>query len=164
LTGYHLGGLVTHFFTSRKTDFIEMGLHHIVAIYLYGGCYLFHAWNIGGVIALIHDIADITTGIVKALAETRFGNAAAVSFVIHMMLWFYTRLLLLPWSIYKIWVSDVDLGHAIVMPTFCYLLGCMFLLHCYWFMLFAKLLKKYTQTGSTEDTQSATKLVSKKED
>ena len=140
-----------------------MGLHHIVAIYLYGGCYLFHAWNVGGVIALIHDIADITTGIVKSLAETKFGNATAISFVIHMILWFYTRLLLLPWSIYIIWITPVDMGSAIVKPTFCYLLGCMFLLHCYWYKLFCDHLNKFIKSGSTEDTQSATKLVNKQE-
>lgn len=152
LSGYHLGGLVTHFLTSRKNDFIEMGLHHIVAIYLYGGCYLFNATQIGSVIALIHDIADITTGLTKALAETKYGTATAVAFVTHMILWFYTRLVLLPWSIYMIWVSEVDFGNPIVKPTFCYLLFCMFMLHCYWYKMFCSLLSKYMNTGSTEDT------------
>jgi hypothetical protein len=70
--GYHFGGLISHFFHSRKNDFIEMGLHHIVAIYLYGGGYLFNAWEGSAVICLIHDLADFTTGICKAGAETRF--------------------------------------------------------------------------------------------
>jgi len=72
LMGYHFGGLISHFFHSRKNDFIEMGLHHIVAIYLYGGGYLFNAWEASAVICLIHDLADFTTGICKAGAETRF--------------------------------------------------------------------------------------------
>ena len=69
--GYHVGGLITHFFSSSKNnDFIEMGLHHIVAIYLFGGCYLFNCQAIGSTIAFLHDIADITTNLVKALAES----------------------------------------------------------------------------------------------
>jgi hypothetical protein len=155
-----LGGLVIHFVTSKKNDFVEMGLHHIVAIYLYGGCYLFNAWEVGGVLALVHDIADVTTGAVKALAETRFSSAAAVFFVSHMSIWFYTRMTILPWSIYLVWITPVDFGTWYVMPTFCYLLTCMFVLHCYWFWLFTKLLNKYMSSGSTEDTQS--KLLVKK--
>lgn len=160
--GYHLGGLVVHFVTSKKNDFVEMGLHHIVAIYLFGGCYLFNAWEIGGVIALLHDIADVTTGIVKCLIETRFSSAAAVFFVTHMAIWFYTRNMILPYCIYMIWITPVEFGSSIVMPTFCYLLSCMLMLHCYWFMLFCKLLKKYAISGSTEDTQSKLNIKSEK--
>ena len=151
-----------HFATSRKNDFVEMGLHHIVAMYLFGGCYLFQAWECGGVIALLHDIADVTTGIVKCLAETKFSNATAIFFVTHMGIWAYTRLIILPWMIYMIWITPVDMGHPVCIPAFVYLLGCMFLLHCYWFMLFCKLLKKYVKSGSTEDEQSKTSVVKKK--
>jgi hypothetical protein len=131
-----------------------MGLHHIVAIYLYVCCYFFNIIEIGGIIALIHDISDIPVSAVKALAETRFSSATAVTFVSHMTIWFYTRMLILPWCIYLVWTAPVDFGTWYVMPTFCYLLGCMFILHCYWFWLFTKMLNKYMKSGSTEDTQS----------
>ena len=150
-----------HFATSRKNDFVEMGLHHIVAMYLFGGCYLFNAWEIGSIVALLHDIADVTTGIVKCLAETRFGTATAVMFVTHMIIWAYTRLYLLPWMIYMIWTTPVDHFSPVVIPSFVYLLSCMFLLHWYWFLLFCRLLKKYTTSGSTEDEQSKTSVVKK---
>jgi len=151
--GYHLGGLVTHFFTTRKNDFVEMGLHHIVAIYLFGGAYLYNAWEVGSVVAFLHDIADITTNITKASAESRFKTPTAIVFVTHMLIWFYTRNIILPYCIYGIYVvKDVDFGSPIVQPFFCYLLGCMFLLHCYWFSMFCSMLHKYTSTGSTEDT------------
>lgn len=147
LSGYHMGGLVTHFATSRKNDFIEMGLHHIVAMYLYLGCYLFNGWEIGAVIALIHDIADVTTGAVKTSSETRYSTLTAIIFVTHMSVWFYTRLILLPWTIYSIYLEPVYMGRDFVKPTFMYLLTCMFLLHAYWFSLFCKMLKKYIGTG-----------------
>ena len=152
-----------HFLTSRKNDFVEMGLHHIVAMYLFGGCYLFNAWGIGGIIALLHDIADVGTGAAKCLAETKYGNVTAVVFVTLMCVWFYTRLIILPYMMYMIWITPVDMGSPIPIPCFIYLLGCMFLLHCYWFMLFCKMLKKYTTTGATEDIQSKTATSKKKE-
>lgn len=98
--GYHVGGLINHFFHARKNDFVEMALHHIVAIYLFGGCYLCNVWEGGSVIALLHDIADITTNLVKMSAESKYGTATAIIFVTHMIIWFYTRNLLLPWMIY----------------------------------------------------------------
>ncbi len=98
--GYHVGGLITHFFGTRRNDFVEMGLHHILSLYLYGGAYLYNFLEIGCVIAFLHDTADITTNIVKALAETKLKIPTAVVFVIHMCIWFYTRNFLLPIYIY----------------------------------------------------------------
>ena len=94
--GYHVGGLFTHFFGTRRNDFLEMGLHHIVSIYLFGGCYLLNVWECGSVIALLHDIADITTNVTKFLAESRFKIPLVIVFLFHMCIWFYTRNFLLP--------------------------------------------------------------------
>ena len=88
---------MSHMVTTRKNDFVEMGLHHIAALYLFGGCYLFNAWNGGAVIALLHDIADITTSVTKLLSETNYKKTLGVEFVFHMIVWFYTRNLLLPY-------------------------------------------------------------------
>ena len=151
--GYHTGGLITHFFHDRKNDFVEIALHHIVTIYLFGGCFLCNVWEIGSVIAFLHDIADITTNIVKCLAESSFKTCTAIVFILHMFIWFYTRNLLLPYMIYCIlFVFEMDFGGQwLIQPFFGYLLGCMFLLHCYWFTLFVKMLSKYCKSGSTED-------------
>ena len=98
--GYHVGGLITHFFGTRRNDFVEMGLHHIVAIYLFGGMYLYNIWEIGSAIAFLHDIADITTNWVKMLSETKDKKVLPVLFVTHMGIWFWTRLAVLPMYIY----------------------------------------------------------------
>jgi hypothetical protein len=100
--GYHVGGLFSHLFTTRKNDFVEMGLHHILALYLYGGSYLFNLWNVASVIALLHDISDITTCFTKILAETDYKNTLGVSFAFHMVIWFYTRNWHLPQIIWSL--------------------------------------------------------------
>ena len=104
--GYHFGGLITHFFTARKTDFVEMGLHHIVAIYLFGGLYLFNVWEIGSVIAYLHDIADITANLVKFAGETPYDGLAALCMLLNMSVWIWTRNYTLPIIIYKIYKCE----------------------------------------------------------
>ena len=95
-SGYHFAGLLIHFLRIKRNDFIEMGLHHIIALYLFGGGYLLNAWEIGAVIAFLHDIADIFVSIVKFLAETKYNKRAAHIMWIVMLVWFYTRIYALP--------------------------------------------------------------------
>ena len=130
-----------------------MGLHHIVSLYLFGGCYITNAWEAGMTIAYLHDTADITTNIVKGLAESIYGNAAAVVFVIHMVIWGWTRNIVLPFeSIWHIYLYCPDFeGYTICKPMFIYLLCCMCLLHYYWYAMFIRMLKKYTSSGVAED-------------
>lgn len=73
-----------------------------------------------------------------------------------MAVWFYSRMVVLPWTIYTLHVTPVDMGWKYTMPTFCYLLSCMFMLHCYWFMLFCRMLSKFVSSGVAEDIQSKT--------
>lgn len=78
-----------------------MGLHHIVSLYLFGGTYLFNQWEGGAVLAFLHDIADITTSIIKVLSDTKYKNVAGAFFIVFQMpVWFYTRCLVLPYTIY----------------------------------------------------------------
>ena len=121
-------------------DFVEMGFHHILAMYLMGGMYLFNVWEIGSVIAFLHDIADINTGLIKMLSESIYTRVTGIFFIFNtFFVWLWTRMLVLPWCIYSIWITDVDFGknnNYIVKPFFCYLLSAMCLLHYYWFYLF----------------------------
>ena len=69
-SGYHVSSLITHFVGNKKNDFLEMGLHHIVALYLFGGVYLANFFETGAVIAVLHDIADIGTNFTKFFSDT----------------------------------------------------------------------------------------------
>lgn len=138
--GYHVGSFVTHFLGTRRNDFIEMGLHHIVSMYLFGGCYMYNQWECGAVIAFLHDIADIFGNSSKALSDTKYQVTTAVYFVgLHMPVWFYTRCLVLPYMISKAFYMRPPQLNPMVIPFFSYLLCCMFVLHVYWFYLFLKI-------------------------
>lgn len=135
--GFHVGSLITHFQNKKQNDFNEMMLHHIVTIYLYGGAYLLNVWEVGGTIALLHDIADITTNLVKLLSDTNYHNWTVIFFVIHMFIWFYTRCCLLPYYIYMIWDYEIPMQQfSFLRNFFCFLLLIMAILHIYWFIMF----------------------------
>ena len=53
-------------------------------------------WEIGMVIAFLHDIADVTTNITKAGAHTNYTKFIVLVFIIHMITWAWTRLYVLP--------------------------------------------------------------------
>ena len=84
-------------FQGKTRDIIEMTLHEIITIYLYGGCYIVNYWEIGSVISLIHGVSDILIMASKVMSETNHGNITAGIFVSAMIVWFYTRLVVFPW-------------------------------------------------------------------
>ena len=69
-SGYHVSSLITHLIENRRNDFLEMGLHHIVALYLFGGAYFLNFFESGAVIAVLHDISDIGTNWCKFFSDT----------------------------------------------------------------------------------------------
>ena len=130
-----------------------MALHHILSLYLYGGSYMTNQLKGGGVMALLHDFSDIFAGLVKMLAETRFTNFTAGFFIITMIVWFWTRLVVLPLdSILGAYLYlPVFEASSIVKPALIYLISCMCMLHYYWFYLFCRMLKNYKKRGVAED-------------
>ena len=156
--GYHVGGLIMHFTSVRRNDFLEMVLHHTVAIYLYGGSYLFNVWETGAVIAYIHDFTDITVSMIKILTETRYKNATAAVFINHILVWGYMRNWVFPQLIYTCWITPIDFGHWCILPIYVFMLSCLLLLHWHWMILFLKLLVKFATTSSYEDVMEKTEV------
>ena len=150
-SGFHLYNFMKHVLDSKKNDFIEMGLHHVVALYLFGGLYFLNFWENGAAFAFLHDIADIFIMAARTFGETNHSNFAGGIFACAMIVWFYTRIIVLPYLIYLVIISDVKVGYC-SKEIFVYLLSCMFVLHCYWFFLFFKIIKKFIVTGVAEDT------------
>ena len=163
-SGYHVGSLLTHFFGSKNNDFIEMGLHHICALYLYGGCYIVNGWELGQTIAFLHDIADIGN-MTRFVGESKDKIIIGPLFIFMMAVWFYTRVLVLPYLIWKIAVwPDLIIGTPFTRYFFCWLLTCMFFLHCFWFSMFVKMITKFFKKGETEDVVNKSEVTSKKDE
>ena len=94
---YHFEEGVCHFFErATRRDFIEMGLHHLVAIFLFLGAYFLESVPEGADIAFLHDIADIFINLTRFSAETRHSKMTAGLFVLSIITWILTRLVWFP--------------------------------------------------------------------
>lgn len=160
-SGYHIAQLLIHLFKPHdkdaKNDFAEMLTHHLVTVYLYMGYYMLNVWEIGSVIAFIHDLSDIPVNIVKIMAETPYGNWTAMIFCVHMTIWFYTRCYVFPQIIYlEIYPSSLWEGKRLLM-IFVYLLSCLQVLHYFWFGMFIMALRRFVKVGDTADPRAEIK-------
>jgi hypothetical protein len=59
--GYHLHQMIVHCTLEARNDFVEMFLHHVLTIFLYGQSYYLHRGSYGALIMYLHDWADIPT-------------------------------------------------------------------------------------------------------
>lgn len=158
LSGYHIGGFITHFFGPRKSDFVEMGLHHLCAIYLYTGCYIANGQRFGQTVALLHDLADIFVGFTKMFVETNYKMGAYISMGSVMVIWLYTRVLIFPTMIWKCWFrKDIMPEYPFNRYFLCVLMLCMWILHCFWFTVFIKMIQN-AKKGKIEDIQNKAKI------
>ena len=98
--GYHLHQTVAHLLQPHRNDFIEMFLHHVVTLLLYGFSYLCMFTAAGSSIMFLHDIADIFTSFVRCFTETTLVSILLVNAVGMTFSWAYTRLFVFPMMIY----------------------------------------------------------------
>ena len=153
---YHFQEGVCHFFerTTRR-DFIEMGLHHLVSIFLILGAYFLESVPEGAAIAFLHDLADIFINLTRFSAETRHSKVTITLFVISMITWILTRLIWFPAFILAFYLHpQTEFNSTIIKPIICYLFLCLLVLHIYWLVLFFDIIYRYMKTGDDEDKVS----------
>ena len=137
---------------TKKNDFIEMGLHHLVTIYLLGGSYILNLWECGTVIAYLHDLSDVPGMVVKIFSNTVYNKVSVVCFFITIATWMWVRNYAFTDIIYILAVTDGPEGVGPFHKNiFLALLTCLAILHLYWVHLFFKILWKYIKKGETED-------------
>ena len=73
-----------------------MGLHHLVAIFLFLGAYFLESVPEGAAIAFLHDLADIFINLTRFSAETKYSKVTAALFIISIITWILTRLIWYP--------------------------------------------------------------------
>lgn len=152
--GFHCSRLLHVVFAKEKAhDHMEMILHHLCTLYLYGFSYLTNTF-IGGVISVLHDFADIFVSFTRVFGESDYKNITGYSFLVALIAWAYTRLYVLPQMIYVIWYLPVYSASPNLKPIFIFLLLCLLVLHIYWFILCCKIMYFIVTLGVTEDLQN----------
>ena len=98
--GYHVHQLIMHAVHPARNDFVEMFLHHVVTLMLYGFSYMTNMTTAGAIIMFLHDWADLFTSMARCFSETTIKPMMAFSGVGMVLSWAYTRLYIFPYIIY----------------------------------------------------------------
>lgn len=145
---------------ANHKDKLIMLLHHIVTIILIGVSYWFGQHRIGSMVMILHDVSDIFLEGAKISRYLGFMNLTNGIFVVFAMVFFVSRLILLPLRVlapiatqfnrnfhYSVTQCEIDTGICISTPLFTFpvtvfwliLLGTLQCLHIYWFALIMRM-------------------------
>lgn len=105
----------------------------------------------GAVISHLHNLGDVLVMISKTLNETNLDKTTGVVFVLCMIVWFYTRLVVFPWVAWWGASQDIDMINWMVFPFFGFGLFCLVLMHAYWFSMFVQVLYHFVTRGEGKD-------------
>lgn len=132
-----------------------MILHHLATVALYGGMIVNNAINPGSTIAFVFMIADVPVTFVKFFSQTHLDNCTAVSFFVLLPCWFWTRLVVVPWFTYSVYLFYSYPAQFESYNLICQIKCIMMLLLCFlnffWFGMFLRLGYRYIKKGHTED-------------
>jgi ceramide synthetase len=146
--GYHLHMLLHHMTDHVRHDYMEMMLHHIVTMFLYGFCFMLNITLAGAVVSYLHDIADIFTQYVRCWSETTYSTLTLLNALGMTISWFYTRLIVLPYFIYL--TATAQPFHGMNFMTLKFLtvhLCILFVLHVFWFGRMLSVISKFLVGG-----------------
>jgi len=130
--GYHFSTVLTLIYTPKRREFFEMGLHHMMVVYLYFGGYFINVLEPASVFIMMHDIADIPLSFTKIFADSNYKHISIISFMFTMIVWFWTRNFVMPIVIYETMFYLPNLWHPSVVPLFSFFMSCLCALHFYW--------------------------------
>lgn len=100
--GYHVLDFFNHLKGEKKEDWREVFLQHLVVLMMYPAFFLSNLMGIGVLVSWIHDIADIFFNLCRLLNMVGPSFLYQASYALLIIVWTYTRSLVLPYFIYKI--------------------------------------------------------------
>ena len=152
--GFYLSQFITQFTDTKRSDFWQMFIHHVVALILYYFGWILNMFRIASLISVVLDCADVLLDLAKALKYTKLQKACGVAFISFVVVWTVTRLLIFP-RILIMLVSET------FSPAFCkrtypvlylfnVLLFIIFFLNIFWTCLIFKILANTLKKGLLE--------------
>eukprot|EP00759_Apiculatamorpha_spiralis_P005637 PhF_6_TR13386/c0_g1_i1/m.21256 len=158
--GYHLQRLASLLNKSHRhqSDFFEMAVHHTVTVVLLFSGLTAGFVRVGLLILLLHNASDVLGCLVKLVNACDMKVASAFIFVPTVAVWAYLRCYILPFKIIPL-VSRIAIEDLPRPTKWSSLVGLIILvmLHCYWFLLFMKMLYLAISTkgGKVVDLQDS---------
>lgn len=127
-----------------------MLLHHLVTMYLYGFSFMTNTL-IGGVIAYLHDMADIWVTLLRIWGESVYQKFVLPTYIMTVLTWAYSRVIVLPYIIYLIYTIPKFAVSPYIAPIFIFLLSCLVVMHVYWLALIIRIALTKIRTGDYVD-------------
>ena len=98
--GYHIWGTYRLVVNKKRSDFLEMVLHHVLTISLYIGGHIMGDILSGLLVVLIMNFCNIWVHFAKGTLGTTLKKTTNTFGVLVWVFWFYTRLICFPYCIY----------------------------------------------------------------
>eukprot|EP00567_Pseudictyota_dubia_P011212 CAMPEP_0197437490 /NCGR_PEP_ID=MMETSP1175-20131217/4716_1 /TAXON_ID=1003142 /ORGANISM="Triceratium dubium, Strain CCMP147" /LENGTH=435 /DNA_ID=CAMNT_0042967025 /DNA_START=206 /DNA_END=1513 /DNA_ORIENTATION=+ len=141
--------LVVGWSPTVRGDFREMFVHHLITNLLIGGSSYFRFTRIGSMVFLVHDISDVPVDMSKLANFLKWKKTTIVCFVTMVLVWLATRLIVLPFVIYRSALTESYLMVSAngmdpiywycYRPVFYTLFALIILLHLVWFFMFIRM-------------------------
>jgi hypothetical protein len=151
--GYHTYSLVNHLIGARRSEFMELLLHHVLTLLLLTIAYLLNFLPIAGLISFSHDIPDCFLYLSRVFVDTKHKTLAICIFMCLLVSYLWGKLTVYPfWLIWHtIWYNE-EYGDKI--PGFT-LMGVMLhvllILHWYWYFIMLDIGRKVIFKGQATD-------------
>eukprot|EP00111_Clytia_hemisphaerica_P003090 TCONS_00008769-protein len=162
---FYFSLLFSQFYDTKRKDFLQQFIHHVVTLTLLLGSFLLSAYRFGAIIMFIHDTADFWLESAKLTNYAKLQKVCDVLFGIFAILFFVTRLIYYPgWVAYAFFHYNNE-SKGIVFNTLVCLCFVLLFLNFYWGFLVLKLAYKVLFSGKgASDTRSDTEDSSGSED
>jgi len=151
---FHL--LFHHFSAIKRSDFLEMFIHHVATIGLILYSYLINFVRVGTVIMIIHDPSDIFLEGGKCVnylkPQHRWAKPVCDAiFIVFAVFFFVLRLIIFPFVI-KSTLIDAYYTFGPYLPWYIFngLLFVLMFLHIFWFYLIIKMIFRAILSGEVE--------------
>ncbi|GFS10316.1 ceramide synthase 2 [Elysia marginata] len=137
--GFYLSLLASLFTDNKRKDFTEMIVHHIATLLLMGMSWANNFVRIGTLVLLVHDAVDSWMEAAKVAKYLKFDGICNVLFLIFMIVWVLTRMMLFPFRIIHSTMfeasaeMDPEVGWLTMYSVYNILLCTLQVLHIIWF-------------------------------
>lgn len=149
-------------YDGRRSDFVELFLHHVVTVGLVGMSYLYGYVRAGMLILALHDFGDIFLYFAKYIHYLGYSGIDSAIFAVFALAFYVTRLVMYSRIVYAI--TFETLSAVIVVPSlnnwamyfdtylwhyafFVLFMTTLLMLHCFWFVLILRMIYREVVLG-----------------
>jgi len=160
--GFYLHSLIAHVtFETKRKDYTQMLVHHIVTSFLIGLSYYYGFAFIGGVLFVLFDLCDVILETGKMSLYAGKKKTSDSIFVLLITCWLGLRLVLYPMKVlYSASVESISIMDINTIPNgynlYVLFVGMLFmiqLLNMYWFWLMIRILLRVIMGKGAADTR-----------